>query len=61
MYTTSLLLTGAGLVLGLIYDEREFAGTAEEGARRVRMRRIGHALTLAGFALLSWTHFTSEG
>jgi hypothetical protein len=61
MYLASLLLTGAGLLLGLVFGEREFAGTAEEGARRARMRSIGQALALAGFALLSWIHFTSEG
>ena len=49
---TAFILGGIGTILTIVFREGEFAGTAEEGARRV-----GNCLALAGFGLLSWVHF----
>lgn len=54
----------ARLILGLIgfsltfwFSEGQFAGSAEDGARRVRYRRIGMGLVFLSLILGAWNAY----
>jgi hypothetical protein len=54
MRIPGLILTIAGLILIMRYSEGEFSGTAEDEARRRKLRRASAGLVLAGQALQFW-------
>ena len=57
MSLLSILLGIAAFALILLYSEGEFAGSAEEEARRIRFRRIGLLLLLISLLLRTWVEF----
>jgi hypothetical protein len=54
MKIPGLILTIAGLILIMRYSEGEFSGTAEDEARRRKLRWASAGLVLAGQALQFW-------
>jgi len=57
MKLATLLLVLAGILLVFWFSEGQFAGSAEDEARRVKFRRVGIALGLVGLGLLAWIDY----
>ena len=54
MKVPGLILTLTGLILIMRYSEGEFSGTAEDEARRRKVRWASAGLLLVGQVLLLW-------
>ena len=57
MELLAILLGLVGLTIILRYSEGEFAGTAQDEGRRIRLRRVGMLLVLVSLLLRAWLEF----